>query len=264
MTTPAKADRHWSDDLEAMKEIASRDHIIESLSRRFALDALADRLMRPRTVFLDTGCSTGWLLDDARSRFPGAEVCGVDPFFSGLQKVKSRTRGIRLIQSDLCRAPFESGSFDAIASLNVLEHIEDDVQALREINRILKLDGRAFLMVPAGKNLYNYFDEIDHHVRRYEKNEFRDKILEAGLVLRRLSYMGILLYPAFYLVKKIGQWKMRGKSVEEKKQQVMKDIRPDKGSVIGKAALELEVRIGSLLPQRFGMRLVALVEKGPA
>ena len=255
--------RHWSDDLEAMKETASRDHYIEVETRRVAIESLTPDLQKAGSVFLDAGCSTGWLLDDVGRAFPNARAVGADPFRSGLRKARARMPGIRVVQFDLCRAPFKDKSFDAIASLNVLEHIEEDILAFREIRRMLRPDGSAFLMVPAGRHLYNYFDEVDHHVRRYEKNEFRDKILAAGFSIRKLNFMGIFLYPAFYIVKKYGRWKMKNASIGEKRLQVMNDIKPTAGSsFLGAATLELERRWGSCLPHLFGMRLYAHVGRG--
>lgn len=243
-----------------MKEMASRDHFIEADSRRYAIEALAPDLQKSPATFLDAGCSTGWLLDDVCRGFPKARVVGADPFISGLRKAWTRIPGLRVVQFDLCRAPFKDKTFDAIASLNVLEHIEEDILALLEIRRMLKPGGSAFLMVPAGRELYNYFDEVDHHVRRYEKSEFQDKILSAGLTIRRLNFMGIFLYPAFYAVKKYGRWKMRNTSLDEKRRRVMNDIKPSAGSsFLAAATLKLERRLGSCLPQLFGMRLYAHV-----
>lgn len=244
-----------------MLETSTRDHYIDVATRRFTLESLEKNLRRDRAMFLDTGCSTGWLLDDTRRRFPNASITGADVFLPGLQKIRRRNPDARVVQFDLCGAPFKNQSFDAIACLEVLEHIEDDTQALKEIRRMLKSDGSAFLMVPAGPEIYDYYDEVLYHVRRYDKVEFRDKILEAGLVIHRLCYMGIFLYPAFYLVKKYGRWKMRDKTFEEKKQRVMKDVRLTGGAALASASLLLEWRLGPLMPQPFGIRLCAHVSR---
>ncbi len=242
-----------------MLEESSRDHYIDVATRRAALDALGPNLQKKGAAFLDAGCSTGWLLDDVQRKYPAARIVGADAFTSGLQKALARCRDSRVVQFNLLDAPFKSQSFDAISCLSVLEHIEEDARALKEIRRLLKPDGSAFLLVPAGRRLYDYYDEVHYHVRRYEKQEFRDKLIEAGYSIRRLFYMGIILFPAFYMVKKYGQWKMRGKTFEEKKEQVKKDVGLKQKSVLAAASLSLERKLGQLLPQPFGIRLCAHV-----
>ncbi len=247
-----------------MLEESTRDHAIDVASRRMALDALAGNLCGGRPAYLDAGCSTGWLVEDVRWRHPAAWIVGADPFLSGLRKLRGRLGDVRTVQFDLCRAPFAGESFDAISCLNVLEHIEEDVQALRQIRRMLKPDGGAFIMVPAGPGLFDYYDEVHQHVRRYGCGEFQSKLAAAGLTVRRLSYLGVLLYPAFYAAKKMGQWKMRGKTMDEKRQQVLKNIGRTSGSWMAGAALALERKLSAVLPQRFGIRLCASVRRAAA
>lgn len=250
-----------------MLEESTRDHFIDVTSRKMAMDALNPDIQKASAIFLDAGCSTGWLLDDATSQFPGWTVIGTDPVFSGLRKFQNRSGGGRITQSDLCRSPFRDAVFDAIACINVLEHIDDDVQALQEIYRMLKPGGSAFIMVPAGPSLYDYYDEVHQHVRRYAKCEFRDKLQRGGFMIRRISYVGIFLFPAFYAVKKLGQWKMRNKTMNEKKYQVMKNIGgrvPGIGSIMAKSILTIERKFGFMLPQVFGIRLCAHVGRRPS
>ena len=61
------------------------------------------------------------------------------------------------------------GSLDALFALNVVEHIEDDLQAIANCKKLLKKGGRLLILVPAYQALYNGFDVGLEHYRRYNK-----------------------------------------------------------------------------------------------
>jgi glycosyltransferase involved in cell wall biosynthesis len=70
--------------------------------------------------------------------------------------------------------------FDTVLCLNVLEHVEDDVAALRRIHDALAINGHAVLIVPAMRALYGEIDRAINHHRRYEREDLRDKLQSAG------------------------------------------------------------------------------------
>jgi SAM-dependent methyltransferase len=78
-------------------------------------------------------------------------------------------------------------SFDLVAMFEVLEHVPDDVGLLAEIARITKPGGRLVLTVPLGMKHYCSFDRYMGHVRRFEPDELRSKIENAGYVLERFE-----------------------------------------------------------------------------
>lgn len=86
---------------------------------------------------------------------------------------------------------------DAVVALNVLEHIEDDVAALRELSGYLKPGGRVVLWVPAYERLYGEFDRLVGHWRRYEPDSMRATMAAAGLhvtVCRPVNLLGGLAW----------------------------------------------------------------------
>ena len=66
-----------------------------------------------------------------------------------------------------------TGSFDLVVCMNVLEHIEDDLAALRHMIGLLKPGGTLFLLVPSHQWLYCSFDAASGHHRRYNKRGLR-------------------------------------------------------------------------------------------
>jgi SAM-dependent methyltransferase len=78
---------------------------------------------------------------------------------------------------------------DSCVCLNVLEHIEDDCQALRNMASILDPGGRIVLIIPAFEALYGAIDRNLGHYRRYSSGSLRKLAVEAGLRVRKAHYM---------------------------------------------------------------------------
>ena len=81
---------------------------------------------------------------------------------------------------------------DTIFSLNVLEHIEDQVQALRQARAVLQPGGRLILVVPAHDWLYGSMDRAIGHYRRYDKQTMAALFEEVGLRSLELKYLNAL------------------------------------------------------------------------
>lgn len=84
--------------------------------------------------------------------------------------------------------PFRSFKIDSVLCLNVLEHLEEDGLALRNIFELLDPGGRLFLSAPCHRWLYGTLDRHLGHHRRYGKDELRRKLENAGFQLVFLKY----------------------------------------------------------------------------
>jgi len=82
---------------------------------------------------------------------------------------------------------FAAGAFDLVGAFEVLEHVPDDTEFLREIARITRPGGHFILTVPMGMRNFGSFDRYMGHVRRYEPEELRRKVEGAGFVLERFE-----------------------------------------------------------------------------
>jgi SAM-dependent methyltransferase len=94
-------------------------------------------------------------------------------------------KGIRVVRGDATDLPFESDTFDAVLCLDVLEHIENDVSALKEMYRVTRSGGKFLFSVPEDPKLWSEHDEAVSHVRRYLRSEFDQKISEAGFEISK-------------------------------------------------------------------------------
>ncbi len=84
-------------------------------------------------------------------------------------------------------ATFPTGQqFDTVVCLNVVEHVQDDVAALRNIWNALEIGGRAVILVPCGQWLYGSLDEVLGHFRRYTEKQLRDVAVQAGFRVEQM------------------------------------------------------------------------------
>jgi len=89
--------------------------------------------------------------------------------------------------------PFENNFFDLVAAFEVLEHIENDKKAFSEIARVLKPGGFLIFSVPLRQEIFNEFDRIAGHKRRYEITELEKLLPENNF--RILKYRA----PGYYI-----------------------------------------------------------------
>jgi len=84
-------------------------------------------------------------------------------------------------------------------ALDLLEHLDDDVQALREFARLLKPGGSLVLFVPAFNFLWGLQDKVSHHRRRYTAGELEQKLKSVGFSIDRLTYANMFLFPLIWM-----------------------------------------------------------------
>jgi len=143
-------------------------------------------------TLLDVGCGGGCVLAAISRRFPQLTVAGGDIDVDALLRARDRLPDARLYRMTAERIPFES-EFDVVCCLDVLEHVEDDVSALREMYRAVRPRGGLIVAVPQYPWLWSAHDERSEHVRRYTRTELQHKIEAVGWrTLYTTSFVTIL------------------------------------------------------------------------
>jgi SAM-dependent methyltransferase len=192
----------WSEDLTEIHEhVAGGRHPIDVASRQDAIRQLQRFLKQPRPLILEIGCSSGFFLREATKAIPNATFIGADIVKGPLYRLAAQLPQVPMFRFDLLKCPFQSHTFDAVVMLNVLEHIEDDVGALRKVHDLLRTGGILILEVPAGPRLMDIYDENLHHFRRYSSRALRSLLGQLGFTIMRSSHLGFLVYPAFLAFK---------------------------------------------------------------
>jgi SAM-dependent methyltransferase len=161
---------------------------------------------------LEVGCGTGFVLRGIACCRPELELTGTDLHPDGLEFARTRVDA-RLEQMDARQIPYEE-EFDVIGAFDVIEHIREDGEALRQMHRALRPGGGLLLTVPQHPWLWSDFDELSHHERRYRRAELEGKVRAAGFSVRRITSFVTLLLPAIAL-ERLRPRRWRGRSLEE-------------------------------------------------
>ncbi|MBS1787453.1 MAG: class I SAM-dependent methyltransferase [Acidobacteria bacterium] len=128
----------------------------------------------------------------------GGQVMATDivPAYRGeLQRLFGDSPNVRVGKFDLmAKAEPEliADPFDTVVCLNVLEHIEDDFFALKQMYDVLQPGGKLALLVPSHQFLYGEFDRAVGHFRRYSKRELVGKLEKVGFAVRQTKYFSLL------------------------------------------------------------------------
>jgi hypothetical protein len=97
-----------------------------------------------------------------------------------------------------------SRNYDAIYTSNVLAHIENDSNALKELFDAMRPGGIIGIYVPAHPILYSTMDKEIGHVRRYTRSELRRKVQAAGFSIQSLTFDEFMGFFASAFVKIVG------------------------------------------------------------
>ena len=254
---------NWSDELEELHEESSRTHFLDRWTRQAIVERVG--VLAPGARIADVGCSTGFLLEDVRRAHPEAVLLGVDLIAAGLEKAHRLVPSARLVRADVCDLPVADASIGAIVSANLLEHVPDDRRALSEMARVLAPGGRAVIVVPAGPRTYDYYDRFLGHERRYGRRELASKCRDVGLEVIEDTYIGSLLYPAFWLVKQRNRRTRAELTGEALQHRVAGDIARTHNSRVGEVVWALESQIASRgVRFPFGIRSLVTVRRAEA
>jgi SAM-dependent methyltransferase len=150
---------------------------------------------------LDIGTSTGTNLRMLRE-LGFVRVEGLDQSEEAVRWCAEKGYG-KVTIGDVCQLPFGDGEFDLVLATDIIEHVDDDAAALREIRRVLKSGGRALITVPAFPILWGVQDEIGQHKRRYRAGELLARTKAAGLSIVKSFYFNYLLFLPILAVRSL-------------------------------------------------------------
>jgi SAM-dependent methyltransferase len=161
--------------------------LLETAARynRWVFDRVSGALGRR---VLEIGCGTGTITQFLVDR---DLVVGVDVVARYVEASRARYRGcpnVVIQRLDVASsieelAPYR---FDSAVSVNVFEHIADDLAAMRAVHSLLEPGGTLTLLVPGHPSLMSPFDRSIGHHRRYTKRELHDKLEAAGFRVDRI------------------------------------------------------------------------------
>jgi|TARA_B100000745_G_scaffold123483_2_gene80189 SAM-dependent methyltransferase len=124
-----------------------------------------------------------------RPRLPTRGTHFVDISRFALSKLSEK--GGKTVQSSVCALPFADNSFDLVCALDIIEHVEDDHAAMREIARVAKTGAVVILSTPLHPSWWTQFDDFVGHYRRYEPERIRSLLKEYGLNVSKSAVFGM-------------------------------------------------------------------------
>ncbi|MBK8078922.1 MAG: class I SAM-dependent methyltransferase [Saprospiraceae bacterium] len=101
---------------------------------------------------------------------------------------------MEVIEASVTELPFPDNEFDLVCAFDVIEHVENDEQAMEEMKRVCKKGGYVAITVPADKNLWSPHDVINHHFRRYSLSEMENLVSARKLQIMYISCFNSILY----------------------------------------------------------------------
>jgi len=197
------------------KDYERQTHQVEDVhwwyrGRRTVLEGAIARLGLPASArILDAGCGSGRnMLELARL----GTATGIELSDESVALARKRDVG-EVVAGSVLEMPFPDDSFDFAVSLDVIEHLEDDLAALRELRRVLAPGGTLLLTVPAYQWLWSHHDEINEHHRRYTRRSLQRVAEQAGWKQVRTTYFNSLLLPVAIVLRVLDRVN-RGKTTE--------------------------------------------------
>lgn len=193
------------DQRSDLEEILERVHANESRDFRWVhlRNLVIAEVSGPKV--LDAGCGTGHMAFMLLSR--GYDTTAVDASSSlteyarsYLERAFSHPRVMCMDLADISR--LGDSVYDSVVCLDVLEHVERDIEILANLKDVTRIGGTVILSVPAIPGLYGIRDRKIGHYRRYSRRRLVRVIREAGLDLEDLRYWNFLgLWPVIFFEK---------------------------------------------------------------
>lgn len=170
--------------------------------RRYLLCSIVKEFSMPENAaILDVGTSTGTNLRMLKEMgFKNYQ--GIDISSEAISWCAKKGLGV-VRQGSICAIPFPNESFDLILATDIIEHVDDDLQALKELRRVLRKTGNLIITVPAYPSLWGLQDEVAHHKRRYRHDELLSRMIAAGLLSHLSFHFNFLLFVPIWLARRI-------------------------------------------------------------
>ena len=173
---------------------------------KFALEDLknikgTDSTGSPRRV-LEVGCGAGRMAKAIKFYRPDLEVLGIDISKRAISEAKLNSQGVKFLVGDAYQLPFEDKSFEAVLMFDLLEHLEEPLEALREVKRVLKpkgifssftpIEGNPLSIPGLTKKLFGVAGKEKYagHIQQYTLEELLELLRQSHLRFLKKRYFG--------------------------------------------------------------------------
>jgi len=180
--------KEWRNTADFGPSIRARYKILVGLAKQYG---------KKDGFILDCGCGEGNLLKLlVRQGFNN--LSGSDFSDEAIKLTKDKFKGL-LYKIDLTqKKDFQNKKYDLIICSEVLEHIQNDRLAIRNLYNVLNKNGILILSVPFSLGYWSKHDDFSGHVRRYENNELEEKLKTENFHILESFGWGNIIYPLYY------------------------------------------------------------------
>ncbi len=189
------------------------------------------------------GNNSHWFLDAEKLVLSDME----ESYLATLGERFSSHEHVEVVRFDLessCDSLRDRG-LDTVVAFNVLEHIEDDINALDQFHGILEPGGRVILQLPAHPLLYGSLDRHLDHFRRYTVDEVRSKFRATGFEPLKFFHMNMPGALGWFVSSRI------------LKQSILPESALSAFNILTPAFMTAE----RFIPPPFGLSIIAIGEK---
>ncbi len=169
--------------------------------RRYLFQKILSSFDIKNFKILDIGSSSGtnlrMLKEMGLSNYVGMDISEQSKHFCESKKLGE------VVIGDAASNPFDHESFDLILMTDVLEHLDNDVAAIKECHRVLKKGGFMLCTVPLYMHLWGGHDMIAQHKRRYRFNAIKKIFQNNGFLIKKSFHFNFLLYLPILISRKI-------------------------------------------------------------
>jgi SAM-dependent methyltransferase len=186
------ADDNMAEDILVELGDVVRHHPWWRARASLTLRLLDDLGVKPPSRVLDAGCGWGVTLDALEAK--GYKAVGMDVSRRTLERLDRPDR--TLVEADLTK-PLRTDAppCRAVLALDVIEHLDDDRDAVRRLGGLLERGGALIVSVPALPEMFSEFDAVQGHRRRYLPETLAAAFDDSGLRLERTFWWGRWLVP---------------------------------------------------------------------
>lgn len=143
----------------------------------FLLDKLIEKY-KIKSPFLDVACGNGYLSKHlAKKNWVGVAIDYSAKSIVITQENLKEFKKVKVKKKSFSKT---SGKFNTVLMFDILEHIDDDISALRKAHCLLLDNGHLIIACPSNPQEWRWDDDFYGHVRRYIQNELKEKLIKTG------------------------------------------------------------------------------------
>lgn len=215
-------------------------------------DLISEYKINFKSKILDVGCNYGYFVGELQKQ-GFRESFGTDISKEAIDYGKKEMIN-NLSISFADKLIFPDNNFDLTMALDVIEHIENDQIAIKEIARVTKQGGHFFVMVPAYMFLWSLQDDVAKHYRRYSKKTLAESMENSGFEIIRMTYFNSFLFLPIVLIRKIERFTKTNRSSDF-------DLNNRFTNIILKIIFGLERPLLKLINFPFGVSILMVAKK---